>query len=168
MRASASSTASNLPIVSLNCWRMRAYAPAARQASLPAPTDSAGRGTEAAAARPPHRRAPAGPGAPAPADDPLKRDENIFTPVGAVLERDVERVVTRADFHAGRVRVNERQRDTELFLFTEQMLRVEQPEGEPEHRGHGPKRDVTLLPVEADAEHIFFAFKLAAAPHATA
>ena len=47
------------------------------------------------------------------------------------------------------------------------MLRVEQPEGEPEHRGHGPKRDVTLLPVEADAEHIFFAFKLAAAHHAT-
>ena len=124
-------------------------------------------GNRAAGGQRLHQHAPTLADALAPADDPIERNENIFAPVGAVLKRDVERIMARADFHAGRVCGNERQCNTEFFLFTEQMLRVEQPEGEPEHRGHGPERDVALLPVEADAEHIFFALKLAAAHHPT-
>ena len=78
MRASGSSTPSNLPIGVLNCERTRAYAPVAREPSLPAAIDIDGSEIERPAAR--HSTSIRQPVAHLrlAADHPLHRDEDVL------------------------------------------------------------------------------------------
>ena len=92
-----------------------------------------------------------------PADDPVERHEHVLAPVRAVLEHRVQRVVPAADVDARRVGAHERAGDSDVFLAPEQMVRVVEPEGEPEQRRNGTQRDVALFPGDAHAEH-FAAF----------
>ncbi len=92
-----------------------------------------------------------------PADDPVERHEHVLAPVRAVLEHGVQRVVPAADVDSRRVGVYERAGDADVFLLSEQVVRVVESESEPEQRRNGAQRDVTLLPGDAHAEH-FAAF----------
>ena len=101
-----------------------------------------------------HQHAPALADAVAAADDLVERDEDVAAPVRAVLERDVQRDVALADLDAGRVAGHQRQGDAEVFLLAEQVLRIVQPEGQPDEGRHRAEGDVALLPVEPNAEHL--------------
>lgn len=91
------------------------------------------------------------------ADDPFHRNEHVFAPVRAVLERGVERPVMPSDVHARMRRRNERAGDAGRVGIAEKMVGIERAEREAEHRRNGPKRDVALVPGHAKAER-FAAF----------
>ena len=103
-----------------------------------------------------HQHAPALADLLRPADDPVERNEHVLAPVGAVLERNVERIVARADFDAGGIRRNQRQRDAEILVAAQQVVGVVELERQTEHRRHRPEGDVALFPVQPNAEHILF------------
>src|SRR4030095_6059437 len=57
------------------------------------------------------------------------------------------------DVYSGCARRYQRARDAEIFLRAEQTVGIERTEREPEQRRDRRKRDVTLAPVEPEAEH---------------
>jgi hypothetical protein len=57
-----------------------------------------------------------------------------------------------ADLDAGMVSGHECERDAEVVALAEQLVRIEQPEGEAEQRGVGREGDIALVPAQADAE----------------
>ena len=100
-----------------------------------------------------HQHAPAVAGAVGAADDPVKRNEHIAPARRPVHEGDIQRQVAPADLDAGRVHRNQRQRDADIALVAEQVLRVAEPKRQPQQRRHRRQRDVALVPVQAHAEH---------------
>ena len=67
-----------------------------------------------------------------------------------------------ADGHARRVGRDQGRRDAVFILVADEVVRVVELESQPEHGRDGRKRDVPLVPVEADA-HDGLAFPLALA-----
>ncbi len=59
-----------------------------------------------------------------------------------------------ADLDAWMAGRNERERNADVLAAPEQVLRIEQAEGEPEQRRLGRERDVALVPAELDAERL--------------
>jgi len=58
-----------------------------------------------------------------------------------------------ADFDPGRFRRNQGAGNAELLVAAEQAIGIENLEGKAQNGCHGPKRYVTLLPVEAQTQH---------------
>src|SRR5258708_30461939 len=67
-----------------------------------------------------------------------------------------------ADVDAGQARGHQRERDADLVALAEEVVGIVELEREPDHGRDRAERDVALVPVEADAEH------LAALPEAAA
>src|SRR6476660_501028 len=59
-----------------------------------------------------------------------------------------------ADLHAWMAGWHEPERDADILAAAEQILRIEQAEGESEQRGIGRERDVALVPAELDADRL--------------
>ncbi len=153
MRASASSTPSNLPIARLE---LRAHARVAADGAHREDRHARvrRRQRDAAARREAfHQHPPALAEHRLPADHPVHRDEHVAARVRAVLEHRIERHVAAADLHAGVRGRNERARDAEVLLVAEQLVRVVHAEREAEQRGHRAQRDVALVPRHRQAEH---------------
>ncbi len=96
------------------------------------------------------------------ADHIVDRDEHVPAPGRTVLERVEGRQVTTPDLDAGEIGRHQRYRDADVVLIADQVIGIVQLEGKTEHGRDRPERDVTLVPVELDAEN------LAAFPGATA
>src|SRR5262249_43429629 len=109
-----------------------------------------------------HQHLPALAGLRGAADDVVERDEHVAPARRAVLEHHHRRQVAAADLDAGQVRRHQRHGDADVLAFAEQVIGIVELEGEPDHGGDGPERDVALVPVEPDAE------RLAALPGAAA
>ena len=101
----------------------------------------------------------------APADHMVERDEDVAAPVRAVLEELHRRQMPATDLDTGQVGRHQRERDADLVLIADQMIRVGQFEREAEHGRDRTERDVALVPVEPDAQHLF-PVECAAADHA--
>ncbi len=102
-----------------------------------------------------HQHAPAATGVIRAADDPVERNEHILAEGRAVQERQTHGVVAIADTHARVAGGDEGAGDAELFLVTQQFFRVIEFERQPQHGGAGRQGDVTLVPVEANTQHLF-------------
>ena len=98
------------------------------------------------------------------ADQTVERHEHVMALDGAVLEGDVEREMATANLDARRIARQQCAADADVGLGADQMIRVKQAEGQADDRGHRCQRDVTLVEVEADAQH-FIALVHTAAHH---
>ena len=58
------------------------------------------------------------------------------------------------DLHAWMIGRDEREGDADILAAAEQVVGIEQAEGEAEQRGVGRKRDVALVPGELDAKRL--------------
>ncbi len=99
-----------------------------------------------------HQHAPAGADLRGAADHPVDGDEDVLARGRAVHERAAERVVAPARVHAGVRGRDEGERDADVVLAAEELVRVEELEGEAQEGRHRGEGDVALLPGEADAE----------------
>ncbi len=80
----------------------------------------------------------------------------------SVLERHVEGEVTAAYLDALDVGGDQGTGDAKLLFLTQQVIRVAQLEGQAQHSRDRGQGDVTLVPGQAHAEHLFpFPFALA-------
>ncbi len=84
----------------------------------------------------------------------VQRHEHVAAADRAVLERDVERQVARADLDARRVARDQRAGDAEVGLAAEQALGIEHAERQADHGRHRGQRDVALGEVEPQTEHL--------------
>gem|GEM_PF-5617843 len=109
-----------------------------------------------------HQHAPALAGHLRPADDELERHEDVLAARRAVVPGGVEREVAAAGLDAGMVRRHQGAGDADVVHLAEQVLGVEQAEGEADHRGDRRQRDVALVPGDAHADDFL------ALPHAAA
>src|SRR4029077_9796162 len=71
-----------------------------------------------------------------------------------VLEGDIEREMPASDGDSGSLPWNERAGNADVGLVTEQLLRVEHAEREPDDRGDRCERDVALGEIQSEAEHL--------------
>ncbi|MGY3293863.1 hypothetical protein ACVWW3_000358 [Bradyrhizobium sp. LM2.9] len=101
-----------------------------------------------------HQHLPALPQPLLAADDIVERDEDVVAPVRAVLEHLHRRQMAMADFDAGQIGRDQRHADAELFLIADEMIGVMGFEGEAQERRDRPERDVTLVPVEPEADDL--------------
>ena len=101
-----------------------------------------------------HQHLPALAQALLPADDVVHRDEDIAAPVRAVLKHLHRRQMAAADLDAGQMGRDQRHRDAEFFLRADQMIGIVGLEREAQQRRHRSERDVALVPVEPQAEHL--------------
>ena len=88
------------------------------------------------------------------ADDIVHRNEDVVAPVRSVLEHVHGRKMTPPDADAGQMRRHQRERDADIVALADQMIGIVQLEGKPEHGRDRAERDVALVPVEPDAEHV--------------
>ena len=98
------------------------------------------------------------------ADEELQRHEHILAGVRTIHERRTQGQVTTTDFHTGDIGRDQRQTDAQVFLLTQQVIRVVGLEREAEQGGDRAKCDVTLFPVQAQAQG-FLAFPFTFADH---
>ena len=96
------------------------------------------------------------------ADDRIDRDEDVASPVRAVLKRDAHRIVPGADLDAGKVSRHERAGYPPVLAAAEQAVRVAQTKRKADDRRHRPERDVALAPVEPDPKHLLTTVRAAA------
>ncbi len=66
------------------------------------------------------------------ADDVIHRNENVLAPVRSVLEHLHRGQMAMADGHARQIGRDQRHRDAEVFLRSDQMIRIARLEGEAE------------------------------------
>ena len=99
------------------------------------------------------------------ADDMVHRDEHVVAPVRAILEGEQGGQMPAADLDPRQVRRHQRDRDADLVLVTDQVIGIGELEGEAQHGGDRTERDIALVPVQPDAEHLA-AFPGASADHA--
>lgn len=59
-----------------------------------------------------------------------------------------------ADLHARRIDRHQRHRDADVARLAQDAVGIGQLEGQPQHRGHRPQRDVALVPVQPDADQL--------------
>ena len=71
-----------------------------------------------------------------------------------------------ADLDAGKMGWKQRDRDAEVFLLTDQMIRIVGLEGQAQQRRDRSERDVALVPVQLEPEHLA-SFKIAFADDAS-
>src|SRR5918992_765788 len=83
---------------------------------------------------------------------PVDRNEDVLAPVGPVRERARRGQMAAADVHAGMVGGDDGERNSDVLALAEQVIRIEQAEGETHQGRHGAQRDVALVPREPDAE----------------
>ncbi|MNJ26615.1 hypothetical protein D3C77_211040 [compost metagenome] len=102
-----------------------------------------------------HQHAPALTGHGRAADDEVQRHEHIVTLGRPVLERHVEGEVTAAYLDALDVGGDQGTGDAKLLFLTQQVIRVAQLEGQPQHSRDRGQGDVALVPGQAHAEHLF-------------
>ena len=69
------------------------------------------------------------------------------------------------DLDARQVRRHQRQSDTDLIAFADEVVGIVELEGEPLHGGDRSQRDIALVPIQLDPEHLT-ALPNAAAHHA--
>ena len=100
-----------------------------------------------------------------PTDDVVHWDKHIATPVRTVLEHLHRRQMTTADLDPGQMGRNQRHGDAQFFFRANEMFGVVNLEREAEQCRHRPKRNVTLVPVEPQAQHLS-ALEIAFADHA--
>ena len=163
MRAIASSTPSKRPIDTLNCWRTRPYAPVASAQSLAMPTPLEGSEIERPAAR---QFISIFQPCPAYSTPPMTHSIGTNTSLpqfGPFMKTALSGRWRRPMCTPGCLGRDQRERDADVFLRPEQVVRIVQTESEPEQRRDRPQRDIALLPREPDAQHIGAAFPLAAA-----
>ncbi len=135
MRASGSSTPSNLPDRHLELFAHAAICPAGARDQLHA-ADAAGRQRDRASRRQAfHQHAPALPDARGAADDVIHRDEHILALRRAVQECGIQREVASPDLHARRIGGDQRERDAEIGFAAQQVVGVMQLESQTEQRG---------------------------------
>ena len=148
MRASASSTPSNLPTGVRNWLRTRAAH--ARAVSLDMPVLEDGSEIERPAAR--HSISMRQPWPWAAADDEVQRHEHVLAARRAVREHGVQREVAAARVHAGVVVRHQRAGDAQVLLVAQQSVR--HTGGTPSEQGADRRqRDVALVPGDAHADH---------------
>jgi hypothetical protein len=99
------------------------------------------------------------------ADDVVERDKDIAVPVRAVLEHLHRRQMAMTDLDAWEMRRNQRHGDAELFLLSHEMIGIVGLEGEAKELSAGGERDVALVPIEFQADHLT-AFEIAFADDA--
>ena len=109
---------------------------------------------ERPAARQLHQHAPALPRPLLAADDPVDRNEDVAAPGRAVGECGAGGKMPPADLDAGMIGRDQRERDADILAAAEQVLGIEQAEGEAEQRRVRCERDVALVPGEPDAERL--------------
>ncbi|MNF63096.1 hypothetical protein D3C84_447890 [compost metagenome] len=129
---------------------------------LDAPCAVGGQGDAATDREAFHQHAPALAGHGRAADDEVERNEHILALGRSVLERYVEGEVTAAYLDALDVGGDQGTGDAKLLFLTQQVIRVAQLEGQPQHSRDRGQGDVALVPGQAHAEHLFpFPFALA-------
>src|SRR5262249_61574144 len=96
------------------------------------------------------------------ADDVVDGYEHVAPPGGAVLEHHERGQMPPPDLDPRQARRHQRQGDADLLARAEEAIGIVELEREPDDGRDRAERDVALVPVEADAEH------LAALPEATA
>ena len=99
------------------------------------------------------------------ADDVVHRNEHVAAAVRAVLERVQGGQMPAADLDARQVGRHQRDGDADLLALADEMIGIVELEGETEHGRDRAERDVALVPIEPDAEHLA-ALPGAAADHA--
>ena len=95
-------------------------------------------------------------------NDEVERNEHVLALDRTVLERHVQREVSSADAHTTRAARDQRAGDAYVDGITQQLLRIEQSEGEADDCRHRGERDVALGEVEPQTND------LATFPQATA
>ena len=88
-------------------------------------------------------------------DEVVQWNEHVLAGVRAVHERGAQWQVATSDFHTGGIGRDQRQTDTEIFLFTEQVIRVVGFECQTEQGGDWAEGDVALFPVQTQADDFF-------------
>ncbi len=88
------------------------------------------------------------------ADQPRHRDEHVSAAVRAVLEGRARGVVATADVDTRRTRRNQGAGDAQILDLAQQMVRIVGVKGQPQQRGHRAQRDIALVPVDAEAQHL--------------
>ncbi len=88
------------------------------------------------------------------ADEVAQRHEHVLAAQRAVLERHVERQVAAADLEPGRRARQQRQGNAAVGLRRQQVIRVVQAEGEPDHGRDRRQGDVALVEGQAHAQHL--------------
>ncbi len=87
-------------------------------------------------------------------DDVVQRNEDVVAPVRAVLEHLHRRQMTVADLDARQMRRDQCNGDAEVFLLADELVGIIGLEGETEQRRDRAKRDVALVPVQLEADHL--------------
>ena len=88
------------------------------------------------------------------ADYPLHGHKDILTAVGSVLKCSA-RLVAVADRYARCVGGDEGTGNAEIFFVTQETFRIERFERQAQQCRYRAQRDVTLFPVDAEAEDLF-------------
>ena len=109
-----------------------------------------------------HQHLPAVAGAFLAADQRVQRHEHVTAAIGAVLEGLHGGQMAPADLHARRIDRHQRHRDADVARLAQDAVGIGQLEGQPQHRGHRPQRDVALVPVQPDADQLAPVHHLAA------
>ena len=104
----------------------------------------------AAAGKRLHQHAPAMAGMFDAADDLRRRDHHAAPARRAVGEGAVHRIVPPADFDPGQRGVDQSAGDADVFALSQQVVGIEQPEGQTDQGGDRRQGDVALVPVESD------------------
>ena len=100
-----------------------------------------------------------------PADDVVQRDEHVLAGGRPVHEHRTGWQVTATRFDARQIGRHKGAGDADVGRVPQQPIRVAQLERQPQHRAHRGQRDVTLGPVQADAQDLL-ALPLLLADHA--
>ena len=87
-------------------------------------------------------------------DDVIERNENVVAFVGAVLEHLHRGQMAPADRYARQIGRHQRDGDADIRLRPDQMVGIVQLEGKAEDGRDRTERDVALVPVQPDAEHL--------------
>ncbi|MNK40856.1 hypothetical protein D3C87_595100 [compost metagenome] len=101
-----------------------------------------------------HQHLPALPGALGTSDQGVQRHEHVAPLVGPVLKDLHGRQMTPADLHAGRLGGHQRHGDADIPWLAQNAFRIRHLERQAQHGGHGPQRDVALVPVQPDADQL--------------
>ncbi len=95
----------------------------------------------------------------------VERDEHVAAPVRAVLEHLVGRQMAPPDADARQIGRHQSDRDAALDRSTQEAIGIAELEGQAQHGRDRTQRDVALVPVQPDAQHLGVA-KAAAADDA--
>ena len=87
-------------------------------------------------------------------DHPVDRNEDVPSPVRAVLEHRRKRHVPPPDIDARVAGGDQRAGDAQVFLVAEQMIGIKGAEREPQNCRDRPERDVALLPGKSQAQYL--------------